>query len=122
MTDKKDLTIPPQGSMLRDFMMRVKLIWRLMRDRRVSGWLKLIPVAGLLYLVMPIDFIADIALPLVGQVDDAAVLWLASYMFLELVPPGIVVQHVKALGVGVTRADADDVVDAESVEIKDTDK
>jgi uncharacterized membrane protein YkvA (DUF1232 family) len=120
MTDKKDLTIPPQGSMVRDFMMRVKLIWRLMRDGRVSGWLKLIPVAGLLYLVMPIDIIADIALPLVGQVDDAAVLWLASYMFLELVPPEIVMQHVKALGVGAAKADADEVVDAESVEIKDT--
>ncbi|MFH1185834.1 MAG: DUF1232 domain-containing protein [Chloroflexota bacterium] len=122
MADRKDLTIPPQGNMLRDFMMRVRLIWRLMRDGRVSGWLKLIPVAGLLYLVMPIDFIADIALPLVGQVDDAAILWLTNYVFLELIPPEIVMQHVKALTGNAAQADADEVVDAESVEIKDTDK
>jgi uncharacterized membrane protein YkvA (DUF1232 family) len=122
MTDKEDLIIPSQGSMLRDFIMRLKLIWGLMKDGHVSPWLKLIPVLGLVYLVMPVDFVSEIALPLVGELDDAAVLWLTNYIFIELCPPDIVMQHVKALTVGASRADADEVVDAESVEIKDTDK
>ena len=122
MTDKKDLTIPSQGSMIRDFIMRIKLIWALMKDGRVSGWLKIIPVAGLLYLVMPIDFVSEIALPLVGELDDAAVLWLTNYVFVELCPPDIVLHHVKQLTAGAAKVDTDDVVDAESVEIKDSGK
>ena len=121
MSDKKDLTIPSQGSMIRDFIMRIKLIWALMKDRRVSSWLKVIPVAGLLYLVMPIDFVSEIALPVVGELDDAAVLWLTNYVFVELCPPDIVLQHVKQLTTGTPKADTDDVVDADSVEIKDAD-
>ena len=38
--------IPPQGGLVRDFLMRVKLILRLLGDRRVSPWLKIIPIAG----------------------------------------------------------------------------
>lgn len=122
MNDKKDLTIPSQGSMIRDFIMRLKLIWALMKDRRVSSWLKIIPVAGLVYLVMPIDLVSEIALPLIGELDDAAVLWLTNYVFVELCPPDIVLQHVKQLTVGTAKADTGDVVDADSVEIKDANK
>jgi uncharacterized membrane protein YkvA (DUF1232 family) len=88
----------------------------------VSSWLKIIPVAGLVYLVMPIDFVSEIALPLVGELDDAAVLWLTNYVFVELCPPDIVLHHVKHLTAGTANAETDDVVDADSVEIKDTDK
>jgi uncharacterized membrane protein YkvA (DUF1232 family) len=122
MNDKKDLTIPSQGSMVRDFIMRIKLIWALMKDGRVSSWLKVIPVAGLVYLVMPIDLVSEIALPLVGELDDAAVLWLTNYVFVELCPPDVVLHHVKQLTAGKAKADTDDVVDADSVEIKDADK
>src|SRR4026207_2376777 len=97
MTDKRDITLPSQGSLVRDFLMRVKLIWSLMKDGRVSPLLKVIPVLGVLYLVMPIDLVSEIALPLVGELDDAAVLWLTNYVFVELCPPDIVMQHVKAL-------------------------
>ena len=44
MADRKDLMIPPQGGVIRDFVLRVRLIWRLIRDRRVSFWLKIIPI------------------------------------------------------------------------------
>ena len=50
MTDKKDLSIPSQGSIVRDFLMRVKLIWSLMKDGRISPLLKAIPILGVLYL------------------------------------------------------------------------
>lgn len=119
MADKRDLIIPPQGGMLRDFVLRVKLILRLLGDRRVNWWLKIIPVAGLLYLISPLDLIPDIALPVIGELDDAAVLWLTNYLFIELCPPDVVKEHVKSLGTHTNlSADDDDVVDADSVEFK----
>lgn len=117
MTDKKELTIPSQGSIIRDFIMRVKLIWRLMKDARVSTWLKVIPVLGVVYFIVPLDF--DYVLPVVGQLDDAAVLWLTNYVFVELCPPDVVAHHVKALTAGMPKSETDDVVDADSVEFRD---
>lgn len=119
MAEKKGLMIPPQGGMIRDFVMRVKLILRLIGDRRISLWLKIIPIAGLAYLISPLDIIPDIALPVIGELDDAAVLWLTNYLFIELCPPEIVQEHVRALTSGAGKVDTEDVVDAESVEIKD---
>lgn len=68
--------------------MRIKLILRLMGDRRVNPILKLIPIGSLVYLVIP-----DIP----GPFDDAAVLWLGSYLFVELCPPQVVEEHMAAL-------------------------
>ncbi len=122
MPDRKDLMIPSQGGMIRDFVLRVKLIVRLIRDRRVSFWLKIIPVAGLVYLVSPIDLIPDIVLPVIGELDDAAVLWLTNALFLELCPPEIVGEHVKALIGGPSKPGDGEVVDADSVEFRDPKK
>ncbi len=120
MANKKDLMIPPQGGMLRDFMLRVKLIFRLLGDRRVSPWLKIIPVAGMAYLFSPLDIIPDIALPIIGELDDAAILWLTNYLFIELCPPEVVQEHVKKLTSNMDIVDGqDNVVDADSVEIKE---
>jgi uncharacterized membrane protein YkvA (DUF1232 family) len=119
MADKRDIMIPPQGGIIRDFVLRVKLIVRLIGDRRVNPWLKVIPVAGLAYLISPLDIIPDIMLPVIGELDDAAILWLTNYLFIELCPPEIVAEHVKALNANLKRADEDDVIDAESVEIKE---
>lgn len=121
MPDKKDLMIPPQGGMIRDFILRVKLIVRLVRDRRISFWLKIIPVAGLIYLISPIDLIPDIALPVIGELDDAAVLWLTNYLFIELCPPEIVQEHVRTL-TGVNKTEHEEVVEAEAVEIRERQK
>ena len=122
MADKKNLMIPPQGGVVRDFILRVKLILRLIGDKRVNPWLKIIPIAGLLYLISPIDLIPDIALPIIGELDDAAVLWITNYFFVELCPPEIVREHVKALNANRSAADDDDIIEAESVEIKDAKK
>jgi hypothetical protein len=68
--------------------MRIKLILRLMGDKRVNPILKLIPIGSLVYLVLP-----DIP----GPFDDAAVLWLGSYLFVELCPPQVVEEHMATL-------------------------
>jgi len=121
MAEKRDLIVPPQGGVLRNLIMRVRLILRLLGDRRVSVWLKIIPVVGLLYLVSPLDLIPDIALPVIGELDDAAVLWLTNYLFVELCPPAIVQEHVKALTGGGDPTPTDDIVDADSVEVTEKD-
>jgi uncharacterized membrane protein YkvA (DUF1232 family) len=119
MANKRDIMIPPQGGLVRDFILRVKLILRLIGDKRVNPWLKVIPVAGLAYLISPLDIIPDIMLPVVGELDDAAILWLTNYLFVELCPPEVVAEHVKALTAGPAHHEDDDVIDGETVEIKD---
>jgi len=90
---------------------------RLMADPRVSPWLKIIPVGSLVYLIFP-----DLA---PGPLDDAAVIWLGAYLFVELCPPDVVKEHMDALNrviPGEARdvrdplADEDDIIDAEYVD------
>jgi uncharacterized membrane protein YkvA (DUF1232 family) len=76
---------------------QVRLAWRLLNDGRVPGWVKLIPAAGLIYLLSPIDLIPDLMLPGLGEVDDVLVLVLALKMFVDLSPPGVVSQHLDEL-------------------------
>lgn len=118
MAPKKGSLIPSQGGMMRDFILRIKLILRLIGDRRVNPLLKILPIAGLIYLISPIDLIPDIALPIIGELDDAAVLWLTNYLFIEMCPPEVVEEHVKKLTSNMDFVDNQDVVDADSVEVK----
>lgn len=76
---------------------QARLAWRLLRDSRVPGWVKLIPFAGLIYFLSPIDLIPDLMLPGLGEVDDVVVILLALKMFVDLSPPGIVREHLEGL-------------------------
>ena len=64
-----------------------KLLYSLIKDywkgeyRDVSPWSILVFLAGIIYVISPIDIIPDF-LPLVGQIDDALIL-LACIYFLE---------------------------------------
>lgn len=73
---------------------QARLSWRLFKDRRVPGWVKLVPIAGLLYLLSPIDLLPDFVLPGLAEVDDLAMLLLAAKVFVDLSPPGIVREHL----------------------------
>jgi uncharacterized membrane protein YkvA (DUF1232 family) len=57
-----------------------------MADRRVSFFLKLLPIGTLLYMVVPDIF--------PGPLDDAAVIWLGTTLFVELCPQDIVQEHM----------------------------
>lgn len=114
-----NLMVPPRGGTTTQIVNRIKLIWRLMIDGRVNPLLKALPVATLLYMVSPVDFIPEITLPLIGALDDAAMLWLGNFLFVELCPPDVVQEHMNALG-GETRAMTDeDVVEGEATEMKE---
>jgi uncharacterized membrane protein YkvA (DUF1232 family) len=76
---------------------QIRLGWRLFRDQRVPAWAKVIPAAALIYLLSPIDLMPDMMLPLVGGLDDVAILLLALKAFLDLSPTGLVSEHLEAI-------------------------
>jgi len=119
MADKKPgkLMVPPQGGMLRNFVSRLKLITRLMSDRRVNAFLKLLPLASVAYLISPFDLAPGVVLPVIGVLDDAAILWIGSTLFVELCPPKVVQEHMNDIASNMDDASSDDVVDAEATDI-----
>lgn len=115
MADKKDIMIPPLG-MWRGLILRTKLILRLLGDKRVSPWVKLIPIGALIYVVSPIDLIMGI--PGVDALDDAAVLGLGSYLFIEMCPPDVVREHIRKLTSNMDVVEGqDDIVEGEAKDI-----
>ena len=119
--------VPSQGGVWRDTVLRIKLIFRLLGDKRVSPWLKILPIAGVVYLVSPIDLIPDMVLPVIGQLDDIAILWLTNHFFIEFCPPEVVREHVRKLVSNndiieeeiIKHAADDDVVDGEATDVTD---
>ncbi|MFP3854358.1 MAG: hypothetical protein ACLFWD_08715 [Anaerolineales bacterium] len=87
--DHNQPIVPSSGGFFDQIGSRVKLIIRLMKDRRVNPLLKLLPVGSLLYLLIP-DFAP-------GPIDDAAIIWIGAYLFVELCPPEIVEEHRREL-------------------------
>jgi len=90
MSDSGNRNITPRrsGGVLYDLGNRARLIGRLMMDGRVNPFIKLLPVGALVYLIFP-----DIP----GPVDDALIIWLGTYLFVELCPPNVVQEHLNQL-------------------------
>lgn len=91
------------------------LVLRLLGDKRVSLLLKLLPLSTLVYLVSPLDA----AIP---AIDDAVVIGIGTYLFVELCPPDVVEEHRARLAglaprgaadAGQSVAEEDEVLEAE---------
>jgi uncharacterized membrane protein YkvA (DUF1232 family) len=88
------------------FFVKLKLLWgirrylagltRLFFDRRVSLALKAAAGLGALLVVSPIDLLGDI--PVIGALDDVALLAIIAALFVRFCPPGAVMQHLGAWG------------------------
>lgn len=87
--DGKEIIPGSRGGVFNELSIRIKLILRLLFDRRVNPLLKLLPIGSLVYLIFP-----DV---LFGPVDDAILIWLGGYLFIELCPNEIVQEHMDAL-------------------------
>jgi uncharacterized membrane protein YkvA (DUF1232 family) len=110
---------PSQG-VIKDFVVRLKLILRLMGDSRVNFLLKALPIASLIYLFSPIDLASGLVLPVIGALDDAAILGLGFYLFVELSPPAVVQEHMKSLTSNFDpQSTSDEIVDAEATDLPD---
>ena len=110
------VVVPPQGGMLRNFGARLKLITRLMGDRRVNTFVKLLPLASVAYLILPFDLAPGVVFPVIGALDDAAILWIGSTLFVELCPPNVVDEYMQELSSNVDD-DLGEVVDAEATDV-----
>lgn len=117
MTDKKSrkIVVPPQRGMTREFVNRLKLIFKLLGDPRVSPWVKLVPIGAIAYLVSPIDIIMGI--PGIAALDDAAVLWIGSNLFIELCPQNVVQEHMREIESNIEDG-SDEIVDADATDVK----
>jgi len=124
--DKNKRIIKAPGGMFNELVVRIKLVLRLMGDPRVNLLYKLLPVASLIYLILPTDLMPFLPF------DDALVIWLACYLFIEIAPPDVVQEHLNELRrvVQIGWEDAptppeenppssEDIVDAEFQEVKD---
>jgi hypothetical protein len=87
--NQSEKVVPSQGGVVQDLFLRLKLMLRLMGDSRVNFFLKLIPLGSFVYLFFP-DLVP-------GPIDDAAVIWLGTYLFVELCPPAVVEEHIASL-------------------------
>ncbi|MGB7875435.1 MAG: hypothetical protein WBL25_13710 [Anaerolineales bacterium] len=123
MPNKKrgDIVVSSGGGMLRDLILRFKLIVRLMGDKRVNPFVKLLPIASLAYLVFPFDLISMV--PGVSALDDVALISLGAYLFIEFCPPDVVQEHMQQLTSNMDVVEGhEDVIDAETVDLDDDGK
>ena len=120
MTERKSgKVVVPQGGMMRDVVKRLKLIARLMGDSRVNVFLKALPLASVAYLIFPFDLAPGVVFPIIGALDDAAILWLGSNLFVELCPDDVVKEHMQALDSNLGSSSSGEVVDAEATDMYD---
>jgi hypothetical protein len=92
----------------------LRLVLRLLADSRVNFFLKLLPIGSLIYLFSPLDA----AIPFI---DDAVIVGLGTYAFIELCPPEVVEEHqAKLAGRDTSHTSPDDdseVIDTSFTEI-----
>ncbi len=89
-----------------DIILKVRLTIKLLQDKRVNTWYKLVPALCLVYLIVPLDF-------LFGPIDDAVVLYLGMDWFISLCPVDIVQEHTDMIKGKSGNKDAEQIVDAE---------
>jgi uncharacterized membrane protein YkvA (DUF1232 family) len=72
-----------------------RLVFKLVMDRQVPLWTKLILVAGLAYLISPIDLLPDRMVPVFGRLDDLLAIVLSIALFLVIAPREVVAEHIR---------------------------
>jgi len=75
-----------------------RLSWRLARDPRTPLAAKLFLAAAIALIVSPINWIPS-SIPVLGQIEDIALVTLALNLFLRRVPAGLRQEHETALGI-----------------------
>lgn len=108
--EKKSRDLSPTSGIFSGISNQLKLIVRLMADRRVNPLVKLLPIGTLAYLISP-----DL---LPGPFDDAMIIWLGTAAFIELCPPEVVKEHLDNIkhtipGEWQDKKDEGEVIDTE---------
>jgi len=102
MANKRDILSNQNSGFFQDLILRIKLILRLIADQRVHFLVKLLPIAAAIYVISPLDLLPGAVIPFIGALDDAAVIWLGTTLFMSLCPEEVVKEHTDALEKVVT--------------------
>jgi uncharacterized membrane protein YkvA (DUF1232 family) len=78
---------------LQELWQQIKLVYYLLRDSDVPIYLKILPFAGIFYILFPIDFLPDV-IPVLGQLDDLTVLIVGLKVFIEMAPVDVVTRYM----------------------------
>jgi len=110
--EREKEVIPSKGGVFNDLSNYIKLVARLIGDKRVGPLYKLLPIGALAYFLVP-DLVP-------GPIDDAMVVWLGTYLFVEICPADVVQEHRDELDKAVAgeprdsnEPEEDQIVDAE---------
>ncbi|MFA5872393.1 MAG: YkvA family protein [Anaerolineales bacterium] len=120
MANKHNIINNQNSGFFQDLVLRIKLILRLIGDRRVNFLLKLLPIAAAIYVISPVDLIPGAVFPVIGALDDAVVIWLGTTLFVTLCPDDVVQEHTNSLQKVVTGTWRDAPQQDEVGEIIDT--
>ena len=77
----------------------IKLSLRLLKDRRVPFYLKLIVYGAIAYVLSPYDVIPDFLVPFLGFFEDIFIGILCLIGLVKMSPPEVVEGHVKAINI-----------------------
>ncbi len=65
-------------------------------DPRVPAWARIVAVALVLYIAMPLDIVPDF-IPVLGQLDDVLVLMVGAGLLLRSIPRAVLEEHIGRL-------------------------
>ncbi len=103
--------------MIKSVIDQIGLTWKLLFDKRVPFWMKLVAILPLVYVLSPIDLIPDMILGL-GQLDDLGILLAGMRLFESIVPKDIVDEHRGEL----KARNNDNVINAPNYSVRQADK
>jgi uncharacterized membrane protein YkvA (DUF1232 family) len=75
---------------------KLKLFRAMVTDRRVPKFVRFLPLLLALYLAMPFDLVPDF-IPVLGYIDDVAIVVLTLALMVKLTPREIIEEHVARL-------------------------
>jgi uncharacterized membrane protein YkvA (DUF1232 family) len=76
----------------------IRLVRRLLRDSRVPTFGKIVFALSIVYLFLPIDFIPDFILPIIGYMDDLAIVLAGLSFLLRQTPTNVLEEHLAQIG------------------------
>lgn len=83
-----------------------RLLWALVVDPRVPASRKVLLGAAAVYVISPIDLIPD-RIPILGALDDVAVVVIAVDLFFDGLPPSLLHEKMDELGIPAEELEAD---------------
>jgi uncharacterized membrane protein YkvA (DUF1232 family) len=79
----------------------LRLLGRLLGDRRVPAWPKVLAAAAAVYLLVPVDLVPEALFGPFGVADDLGLVVLAVKTLLSSAPAPVLAEHIEAVGLDV---------------------